>query len=186
MHGRNLQWRNLQTRTRLCAVGGNGHFCPAAPIRRPPKDILTLLHNSCGSKRPKTTLKYSRGSLMLGTFAQDLKCPVQPPSLVLLGNVCSLELHGIVRCPLGLNNARFTHRTNIAYFLEPEMQMSLHQTFLFCLLIDVPWWKRVFIWFLSMGFNLYCAFTVLSSPRGRTYGNTQNHRKSPFSSVLGS
>ena len=94
--------------------------------------------------------------------------------------------HGIVRCPLGLNNARFTHRTNIAYFLEPEMQMSLHQTFLFCLLIDVPWWKRVFIWFLSMGFNLYCAFTVLSFPRGRTYGNTQNHRKSSFSSVLGS
>ena len=94
--------------------------------------------------------------------------------------------HGIVRCPLGLNNARFTHRTNIAYFLEPEMQMSLHKTFLFCLLIDVPWWKRVFIWFLSMGFNLYCAFTVLSFPRGRTYGNTQNHRKSSFSSVLGS
>ena len=25
--------------------------------------------------------------------------------------------HGIVRCPLGLNNARFTHRTNIAIFL---------------------------------------------------------------------
>ena len=88
-------------------------------------------------------------------------------------------LHGIVRCPLGLNNARFTHRTNIAYFLEPEMQMSLHQTFLFCLLIDVPWWKRVFIWFLSMGFNLYCAFTVLTHVKLSARPYVRKHTKSP-------
>ena len=37
-----------------------------------------------------------------------------------------------------------------------------------------------------MGYNSYCAFTVLSLPRRRTYGNTQNHRKSSFSSVRGS
>ena len=68
----------------MYALSGNCHFCPAAPIRRAPAGILSLLHNSCGPNSDKTTSKKCFGSLVLGTLARDLKSPVQPPSLVQL------------------------------------------------------------------------------------------------------
>ena len=79
-HTQNLG--RADVRTPMYAVGGNGHFCPADPMRRAPKEFLTLLHNSCDPNRGRTTSTIGCGPLMLGTLAQDLKSPVQPPSLV--------------------------------------------------------------------------------------------------------
>ena len=77
-----LSLSRADARTPMHALCGNGHFCPAAPMRHAPPGNFPLLPNSCGPNIPKTTSKPDRGSLLLGTLAQTLKSPVQPPSLV--------------------------------------------------------------------------------------------------------
>ena len=77
-----LSLSRADVRTPMHAHCGNGHFCPAAPTRHAPPGNFPLLPNSCGLNKPKTTSKPDRGSLPLGTLAQTLKSPVQPPSLV--------------------------------------------------------------------------------------------------------
>ena len=79
-----LSLSRADVRTPMHAHCGNGHFCPAAPMRHAPAGNFPLLPNSCGPNKPKTTSKPDRGSLLLGTLAQTLKSPVQPPSLVAL------------------------------------------------------------------------------------------------------
>ena len=79
---RKLSLSRADVRTPMHALCGNGHFCPAAPMRHAPPGNFPLLPNSCGPNIPKTTSKPDRGSLLLGTLAQTLKSPVQPPSLV--------------------------------------------------------------------------------------------------------
>ena len=67
-----LSLSRADVRTPMHAHCGNGHFCPAAPMRHAPAGNFPLLPNSCGPNKPKTTSKPDRGSLLLGTLAQTI------------------------------------------------------------------------------------------------------------------
>ena len=68
------------------ALARNRRFCPAAPMKKAPTTVLDPLHHCWGPNWHKTTAKKIQWCcLMLGTLADDLRCPVQPPSLVLVG-----------------------------------------------------------------------------------------------------
>ena len=70
-------------RTPMYALARNRRFCPAAPMKKAPTTVLDSLHHCWGPNWHKTTVKKIQWCLMLGTLADDLSCPVQPPSLVL-------------------------------------------------------------------------------------------------------
>ena len=76
-------WGNCVARTPMYALAINRRFCPAAPMKKAPTTVLDSLHHCWGPNWHKTTLKQIQWCLMLGTLADDLSCPVPPPSLVL-------------------------------------------------------------------------------------------------------
>ena len=76
-------------RTPMYALAKNRRFCPAAPMKKAPTTVLDSLHHCWGPNWHKTTVKKIQWCLMLGTLADDLSCPVQPPSLVLY-KVCKI------------------------------------------------------------------------------------------------
>ena len=51
-------------------------------MKKAPTTVLDSLHHCWGLNWHKTTVKKIQWCLMLGTLADDLSCPVQPPSLV--------------------------------------------------------------------------------------------------------
>ena len=67
-------------RTPMYALAGNCRFCPADPMKKAPTAVLNSLHHCWGPNWHKTTLK--KDVPHVGTLADDLSCPVQPPSLV--------------------------------------------------------------------------------------------------------
>ena len=69
-------------RTPMYALAKNRRFCPAAPMKKAPTTVLDSLHHCWGLNWHKTTAKNIQWCHMLGTLADDLSCPVQPPSLV--------------------------------------------------------------------------------------------------------
>ena len=75
-------WGNCVARTPMYALAINRRFCPAAPMKKAPTTVLDSLHHCWGPNWHKTTLKQIQWCLMLGTLADDLSCPVPPPSLV--------------------------------------------------------------------------------------------------------
>ena len=75
-------WGNCVARTPTYALARNRRFCPAAPMKKAPTTVLDSMHHCWGPNWHKTTLKQIRWCLMLGTLADDLSCPVPPPSLV--------------------------------------------------------------------------------------------------------
>ena len=94
-------WGRADVRTPMYVAGGNYHFCPAAPMRCAPQEFLSLLPNSCDPNRGRTASKTGREPLMLGTLTQDLKSPVQLPSLV-LRQERSLRLSALIFKPLSM------------------------------------------------------------------------------------
>ena len=70
-------------RTPMYALAGNCRFCPADPMKKAPTAVLNPLHHCWGPNWHKTTLKKDSMVPHVGTLADDLSCPVQPPSLVL-------------------------------------------------------------------------------------------------------
>ena len=71
-------------RTPMYALAGNCRFCPADPMKKAPTAVLNPLHHCWGPNWHKTTLKKDSMVPHVGTLADDLSCPVQPPSLVLV------------------------------------------------------------------------------------------------------
>ena len=71
-------------RTPMYALAGNCRFCPADPMKKAPTAVLNSLHHCWGPNWHKTTLKKDSTVPHVGTLADDLSCPVQPPSLVLV------------------------------------------------------------------------------------------------------
>ena len=69
-------------RTPMYALAGNCRFCPADPMKKAPTAVLNPLHHCWGPNWHKTTLKKDSMVPHVGTLADDLSCPVQPPSLV--------------------------------------------------------------------------------------------------------
>ena len=69
-------------RTPMYALAGNCRFCPADPMKKAPTAVLNSLHHCWGPNWHKTTLKKDSTVPHVGTLADDLSCPVQPPSLV--------------------------------------------------------------------------------------------------------
>ena len=51
-------------------------------MKKAPTTVLDSLHHCWGLNWHKITVKKIQWCLMLGTLADDLSCPVQPPSLV--------------------------------------------------------------------------------------------------------
>ena len=70
-------------RTPMYALAGNCRFCPADPMKKAPTAVLNPLHHCWGPNWHKTTLKKDSMVPHVGTLADDLSCPVQPPSLVM-------------------------------------------------------------------------------------------------------
>ena len=85
MHGRNLHVRPERCSYAHVRLGQKSPVLPgtpAAPMKKAPTTVLDSLHHCWGLNWHKTTVKKIQWCLMLGTLADDLSCPVQPPSLV--------------------------------------------------------------------------------------------------------
>ena len=87
MHGRNLELGKLRSSYAHVRLGQNNRrFCPAAPMKKAPTTVLDSMHRCWDPNWHKTTLKqiqWCLSTLVLGTLADGLSCPVPPPSLVL-------------------------------------------------------------------------------------------------------
>ena len=100
-------WGNCVARTPMYALAKNRRFCPVAPKKKAPTTVLDSLHHCWGPNWHKTTLKQIQWCLVLGTLADDLSCPVPPPSLV-----------GSYRLCLALRCRNFKNFSNAFLFYE--------------------------------------------------------------------
>ena len=91
-------------RTPMYALAGNCRFCPADPMKKAPTAVLNPLHHCWGPNWHKTTLKKDSMVPHVGTLADDLSCPVQPPSLVQYLQYEYVVLPGRTVCPQSSHN----------------------------------------------------------------------------------
>ena len=115
-------------RTPMYALAGNCRFCPADPMKKAPTAVLNPLHHCWGPNWHKTTLKKDSMVPHVGTLADDLSCPVQPPSLVL----CEYSL----LCP-GASTSSDSGRCHASYHVTTEF-LTLTGVFVGCVFRPMP------------------------------------------------